>query len=315
MRVARGLLLLWLLSRGSAPARDIHVHNLAGDDRFIGLQARNAANGTGPVRTITRALNLAQPGDRIVLAKTGRPYRESLSLVGRRHSGLPRRPFVIEGGGAILEGAAPVEPGFWKPGRGAVFRFLPPHGGHQQLFIDDLPAVRVPVGPSAAGPPKLQPREWCAYQGHLLFRVEPEKLPEDYNLSYAHLQTGITLFQVRHVAILNLTVQGFHLDGINAYNGAREVYLGGVRCRGNGRSGITVGGACSVEIDVSTIGNNGRAQLLTLPWSKTSVRNSDLFSNTAPAWVDRGGRVYLDGKRVEGGIDGRDVVAAEDAGN
>ena len=113
------------------------------------------------------------------------------------------------------------------------------------------------------------------------------------------------------VAVVNLTVQGFQLDGINAANSARDVYLAGLICRGNGRSGITVGGASQVEIDVSLLGNNGRAQLLTLPYSETAIRNTDLLSNTAPAWVDRGGRVYLGGQRIEGGIDGRDVRAEE----
>ena len=133
--------------------------------------------------------------------------------------------------------------------------------------------------------------------------VEPEKLPGVYNLTYAHRQTGITLFHVGGVAIVNLTVQGFRIDGINAHNSAREVYLTGVTSRGNGRSGITVGGASQVEIDVCTLGNNGRAQLLTLPISRTAIRNSQLFSNTAPARVDLGGRVWINGKQVEGGID------------
>ncbi|HYW78816.1 MAG TPA: hypothetical protein VE890_04530, partial [Thermoguttaceae bacterium] len=188
-------------------------------------------------------------------------------------------------------------------------RFRPPHGGHQQLFLNDRPADRVAAGPMAGGPPKLEPLQWCFFEGEIYFCVEPNKLPEDYHPSYADKQTGITLFHVRRVGIVDLTVQGFRLDGISAYNSARDVYLGGVICRGNGRSGITVGGASQVEIDAALLGNNGAAQLLTLPMSQTSVRNSELFSNTAPAWVDRGGVVYIDDKLVEGGLDdGKDGV-------
>jgi hypothetical protein len=195
------------------------------------------------------------------------------------------------------------------------------------LFLDDRPAVRVEASQPALSatprardrlaipatdasphgqPPKLKPLQWCLYSGDILFCVQPGKLPKDYNLSYARQQTGVTLFHVRRVLISNLTVQGFRIDGINAFNSAREIRITGVTCRGNGRAGITVGGASQVEIDSCVLGNNGRAQLLTLPFSETWVRSSQLFANTAPAWVDQGGRVYINGKRVEGGID-RDV--------
>ena len=171
------------------------------------------------------------------------------------------------------------------------------------MAVDDRPVTRVAVSRFDLAPPELEPLEWCLYDGAILFRVEPEKLPRNYNLSYTHRQTGITLFHVRHVAILNLTVQGFRLDGINAHNSARDVYIAGVTSRGNGRSGITVGGASKVELDLCVVGNNGRAQLLTLPHGETSVRNSQLFANTAPARVDRGGRFYIDGEYIEGRLD------------
>ena len=43
--------------------------------------------------------------------------------------------------------------------------------------------------------------------------------------------------------------------------------------------------------------------MLTNPYSETFIFQSDLLSNTAPAWVDRGGAVILDGSEVKGGID------------
>ena len=64
--------------------------------------------------------------------------------------------------------------------------------------------------------------------------------------------------------------------------------------------GITVGGASLVDIEDCLVGNNGQAQLLTLPFSETHVRRSELLSNTAPGWVNKGGRVYIDGKRGQG---------------
>jgi hypothetical protein len=76
-----------------------------------------------------------------------------------------------------------------------------------------------------------------------------------------------------------------------------------VTCRGNGRSGIAVGGASLVDVDQSLVGDNGFAQLLTLPWSETHLRSSELMSNTAAAWVDHGGKVFRDGQEIRGGLD------------
>jgi hypothetical protein len=292
---------LLLLPGAVAAGRDIYVSNLAGDDRFAGEESQVRSDEGGPVRTLAKALRLAHGGDRIVIEKTDRPYRESISLVGSRLSGSPERPLVIQGNGAILDGSAPVPPQAWQHDRDAIFRFRPPQMGYQQLFLGDRPAVRVPVGPLADRPPRLQPREWCFLLGSIYFGVEPTKLPQDYPLRYARLQTGITLYQVEHVAIADLTVQGFQIDGISAFNTARHVTLAGVTSRGNGRAGVTVGGASIVEFDACLLGNNGQAQLLTLPGSETHVRNSRLLSNMVSGWVDRGGRVFIDGKQVEGG--------------
>lgn len=299
--VAMGLSMV--LGAGSAMARDWFVNNNDGDDRFLGLQAVTAADRSGPVRTIGRALDLAQGSDRIVLAKTGKPYRESLSLVGSRHSGLSDRFFAIVGNGAVLDGTMPLPADGWKHYRGNVFRLAPQALGYQGLFLNDRPVPQAPVAQGVTAPPDLKTREWCLLDGWIYFCVEQDKLPRDYRLTYSEKQTGITLYQVEHVAIMNLTVQGFRVDGIHAANSARNIRLVGLTVRGNGRSGITVGGASLVDIEGCLVGDNSRAQLLTLPLSETHVRSSDLLPLTAPAWVDQGGRFFLDDKAVQGGLD------------
>ena len=196
-----------------------------------------------------------------------------------------------------------MPPTAWANYAGPVFRFRPPHLGCQQLFLDDRPATRVFAARTAGGPPELQSRQWCLLDGQIYFCVDLTKLPSDYHLSYAHERTGITLYHVDHVRIADLTVQAFQIDGIDLHNTARNVSLIGVTCRGNGRSGVTVGGASLADIDHTLLSDNGQQQLLTLPYSETHVRDSRLLPHTAPGWVDQGGRVYLDGKRVEGGLD------------
>src|SRR5687767_15641629 len=61
-------------------ARDWYVDNVAGDDRKNGFEAASTNPQDGPVRTIAKALRHARHRDRIILANTGEPYRESISL-------------------------------------------------------------------------------------------------------------------------------------------------------------------------------------------------------------------------------------------
>jgi hypothetical protein len=303
MRTFLGICLVSVLWATPAVGREIFVNNSVGDDRFTGQQSRGSTDLSGPVRTIAKALRLAGAGDIIVLAKTNAPYRESISLVGSRHSGTAKEPFMIRGNGATLDGTAPVPGKAWEPYEGAIFRFRPVQTGYQQLFLDGRPAVQVAVAQSAVGPPEMKPRQWCALGGYIYFCVERTKLPADYQLTCARQQAGITLYQVDYATVTELVVQGFQVDGISLPNSARHVSLMGVVCRDNGRSGVTVGGASSAAIEGSRLGGNGQAQLLTLPYSETHLHNTELLSNTAPAWVDQGGRVYRDAELLKGGLD------------
>jgi hypothetical protein len=306
MRTFLGVCLLLVLWSTPAPGREIFVDNLSGNDRFNGQQPRGMAELFGPVRTIARALRLAGAGDVIMLAKNKEPYRESISLVGSRHSGTAKDPFVIRGNGAILDGSVPVPARAWESYKGAIFRFRPPQAGYQQLFLAGRRAVQVPVGQgdrSRSEPPELKPSQWCLMGAYIYFCVEPTRLPADYQLSYARQQTGITLYHVDYATIADLTVQGFQVDGISLFNTARHVSLLEVRCRDNGRSGVSVGGASIAAIEDSRLDGNGQAQLLTLPYSETHLHNTELLSGTAPAWDDQGGRVYRDAELLKGGRD------------
>ncbi len=316
LSVASTLTAVLALAGSVALARDIFVNNRSGDDRFTGHQRQPSSGGAGPVRTIEKALRLAQHGDRIHVENTGEPYRESLSLVGGRHSGDAEQPFVLAGNGAVLDGTAPVPSHAWEHYGGPkpsdsrkaedwlpVFRFQPPRVQYQQLFLVGRPVSRVAADASADFPPKLGPLQWCLHRGYIYFAVERDRLPADYALSYAARPAGISLLAVQHVVIQDFVIQGYHLDGIHALESCRMVRIHRVTCRGNGRSGIAVGGASLVDIEQGLIGDNGFAQLLTRPDSETHLRNTELLSNTAPAWVDEGGKVFRDGQEIVGGLD------------
>jgi hypothetical protein len=274
-----------------AHARDLYVNNLAGEDLLDGGSPTGRGSGRGPVQTLRQALWIANTGDHIVLANTGTPYRESVTLFGDKHSGFADRPFIIDGQGAVLDGSSPVPPDAWQHYRDNVFRFRPERMAYQQLFLDGRPAAR--RSPATA----LDPLEWALYEGQIYFRVEEGRLPDQYNPSDAGLTVGITLYKVEHVAIANLFVQGYQLDGINLQDVRSPCALTQISARGNGRSGIAVCGASKATIEACLAGNNGQSQLHLEGPSETHVENCDLIEKTGPKWLKAAdSRLFVDGK-------------------
>lgn len=288
---------LLAVSSSTAVARDIFVDNIAGDDRLCGDAAVAITNSDGPVRTITKALKLALRGDRIVLANTAQPYRESVTIAGQRLSGYPDKPLIIEGNGAILDGSQRVPSDKWQFVRGDIFRYQPERMAHQQLFNEGRPVTRRPTPAIGEPLPDLAPMEWCLFDGWIYFRGEPNQIPQNYALTCAGLQTGVTLYKVHHLVINNLVVQGYQLDGISAADGVRDTRILSSTCRGNGRAGMSVSGGSRIEVAGCTLGDNGVAQLLLDEYSTTRLYNSLLIPNTAPEIVRRGqSRLIVDGK-------------------
>jgi hypothetical protein len=286
------LVALLTLVTASLSARDIYVDNRIGDDARDGTSPEPFGQRAGPCRSIARALKLTRKGDRLVLTNTGIPYRESITLQAARHSGTSRQPFILIGNGAVLDGTRVVPKGVWEHVDGDVFRFLPPRMSHQTLYLDGEPATRVPIE-SRLKLQHLQPRQWCLLDRHVHFRVEPERLPRQYDLRHTMLPVGITLYDVRHVIISDVTVQGFQLDGINAHDNVFETSLINVTSLGNGRSGISIGGASRVTVSDCRAADNGVAQVRTEGYSHTQIIGSDFDETSAPAIVRDGGRISL----------------------
>lgn len=288
------IFILIFMTASSLRARDIYVDNLAGDDLFTGTTPAPPSALDGPVQTIARALRSAQPHDRIVLANTGKPYRETVSLSGR-HGGSRLEPFVLEGNGAVLDGSAPIDPRLWTPAyrQPGVFRFRPPRMAYQQLFLDGKPLERIAIDANMPQLPVLQPLQWYLWDGYVHFRIEEGKWIDDYALFHTSLTTGVTLYHVRHAVVVDLVVQGFQLDGIQAHD-VLDCTLHAITARGNARSGICIAGSSRVTIDGCLVGDNGLAQLLTEAHSITNVTDTQLLPGAAPELLKRGGEVHIE---------------------
>jgi len=289
--------LAWLaLSVASASARELYVNNGVGNDVNDGHRA-DARHGGGPVRTIARALALVERGDRIVLANTGQPYREMISISDTNHRGYADQPLVIDGSGATLDGTVVAAPGAWSYETDNIFSFRPRRLAYQQLFRDGRPLPHARAAKQAGGAVPLRPLEWTLLSNRLALRVEEGRLPEQYALRHAGLQTGITLYNTEHVRIENLVIQGFQQDGINAHELVSHCELVGVECRANGRSGISVGGVSRATILQSNCYDNGRAQLRVEGLARVQTQGCEFdHGNAAAPWIEmRGGSVTVDG--------------------
>ena len=124
-----------------AAARDVFVNNRSGDDHFDGRFEAGQGGLAGPVQSLAKALRLADSGDRIIIANTGEPYRESaVRPIRPRHSGFNFKPLVIDGNGATLDGSKAGR-GSWQSAGGEIFRFQPDRMAFGMLFAQEFTAV------------------------------------------------------------------------------------------------------------------------------------------------------------------------------
>jgi len=291
--------LVCLVPTDAALARDWYVDNVGGDDK-------NNGSEQAKLRSIGKALKYAEAGDRIFLTNSGQPYRESITLNGTKHSGLDYlgsslSTFRIIGNGATLDGRTLVDDRLWEHFEGDVFRFRPKKMSFQVLYNGDRPAQRIKLKSIRPSKDELSAGQWALSRGWIYFCTEKGRDPASYLLSCCKLQVGITLYKVKGVSIEGLDIQGFHLDGINAHDLATEVSLDSVRCRGNGRSGISVGGASSCTISNCVLGDNAVSQFRSESSCHATISESKFSGDTifGPLMDVRGGKIDVDGRPVK----------------
>lgn len=102
-------LLIWMgflaALANSAPARDLYVNNVQGQDSRDGLSPASA------LATVEKALQLATAGDTVHLTPTDQDYREKILLKDK--GGEPGQPITLDGHGIFLDGSEPAAS--WEP--------------------------------------------------------------------------------------------------------------------------------------------------------------------------------------------------------
>lgn len=268
--------LAWLLVlSGAVRGGVIYVDSRVGDDRYDGRSQEPTGTLTGPVQSLEVAVARSRSGDSIVLADNGHPYYASVTLFGDRNSGASGQPVTIEGNGATLSGARPIAAGSWQHVEGDVWRVTPVGKTYYQLILDGKAAPEVAAERSAAALPALSEGTWCAWRGAVYYRAAGGVDPNTLSLSLADADVGITLLDVQHVVIRNVTLQHYRLDGINAHDRCRDIELVNVTLQANGRAGLAVGGTSRVHVRDSKLQQNRVASALITELGEAELQGSE----------------------------------------
>ena len=198
---------------------DLHVDPATGNDANDGR--------TAPVKTIARAIKLAQPGDTVHLAP--RTYFESADLSNKH--GKDGRPITLDGHGAVLDGSEPVRDADWESLGHDLYRkvkLLPRMDDAIRIrwfFVWDGKMNRMGLcskGPSLPlkKPDELQAGEWTYVQSEDAFYL---KLPAGQSLEAANIR-----YPARSSAVIEsgsgswLTVR--HVTGTHVYNDGYNIH-------------------------------------------------------------------------------------------
>ena len=244
----------------SAPeARALRVDPRSGDDKNDGT--------TSPLKTIARAIRIAQPGDTIHLA-TAR-YFESADLSNKH--GAAGSPITLDGHGAVLDGSEPVRAADWESLGGGLFRKvkLVPRMDDAILgrwfFLWDGKMNhmgRTSKGKSAPlkKPADLQPDEWTYVKDEDAFylRIAEGRSLDAANIRYPARSSGVVeSIAGSHLTVRNIIATHVYNDGYNIHGAQRDMVFENIAAIECGDDGFSAheDGECRIDGFVS-IGNS-----------------------------------------------------------
>ncbi|QDT97517.1 hypothetical protein V144x_29920 [Gimesia aquarii] len=260
------------LSVSHLSARDIRVDPTSGDD----------SSTFGPVKSISRAIRIAKPGDTIHLLPI--VYRDYAGFYGVQ--GEPGKPITLDGHGAILEGSDPLDPKQWQEVQPGLFRCsnLLPHLNNAIisrwffLWNGKMNHMgRTSKGPSAPlkKPEELESGEWTFIEDVSRKQSESNKIFGDF---YLKLSPGMELAKANifvptrsagvqfssnkenhnaHLIIRNLTATHPYNDGFNIHGHCEDVLFENIRAIECGDDGISAHETAQYRVDgFVSIGNS-----------------------------------------------------------
>lgn len=261
---------------GTSLGRDLQVNPQTGNDASDGIAT--------PVKTIARALKLAQAGDTVHLT----PVRYKEVAVFANRAGEPGRPIVLDGHGATLDGAEPLNPADWETVEPGLYRNdhllrMDPAILMRWFFVFDgrmNHMGRTSKGKSAAlkEPAALLPGEWTYVPVAPITRESKDGKPWDAALVpgafYIRLDPGKTLADARieaplrsagvsfggkcaHLVVRNVIATHVYNDGFNIHGDQRDLVFENITALDCGDDGFSAHEAAECRIDgFTSIGNS-----------------------------------------------------------
>ena len=240
-------------------APDLHVDPKTGDDANNGRLA--------PVKTIARAMKLAQPGDTIHL--TPETYYESADFTNKH--GLPGKPITLDGHGAILDGSELVTSAEWEQVSPDLYR-------RQKIYktTDDAIVARwfllwdgemQRMGTCSKGPSEplkqpedLEPGEWTFVQedGDAFYlKLPPGQKLDEANIRYPKRSSAVVQsITGSWLTVKNVTGMHVYNDGYNVHGSQRNLVYENIAAINCGDDGFSAHEDVDCQIDgFVSIGN------------------------------------------------------------
>ncbi|MGB8166948.1 MAG: right-handed parallel beta-helix repeat-containing protein [Chthoniobacteraceae bacterium] len=263
--------------QATAPARrDIHVSLQTGSDGNDGVAM--------PVKTIARGLKLAMAGDTVHLA----PGRYKESAVFANKLGEPGQPITLDGHGAVLDGADPLNAADWQMTAPGLYRNdhllrMDPAILMRWYFVFDGKMNhmgRTSKGPSAPlkKPEELAPGEWtylpdapvtretkdgkpwdgAHVTGAFFIKIDPAKTLDDDRIEAPLRSAGVQFSgKCAHIVVRNVTATHVYNDGFNIHGDQRDLVFENITAIDCGDDGFSAHESAECRIDgFTSIGNS-----------------------------------------------------------
>lgn len=273
-------------------ARTIHVNDAWGNDEWTGV-TESPSGHDGPLKTIQKAVDQAQPGDVINLAPGSGPYRDEVLI--KKVSGTALDPITLEGNDCVIDVGLDVSNGPWE-------------------HINDAWVLAEPrVDPNAKeltqralanfrGRPMYHEAKKTSMtqagtvgvddQGRMTFRFNDDAKPPFTGLivPIRYQVNGVAFLGASYWHINNLHTRGAGNDGFNLHGRGEGIVIkncSGMFC---GDEGISSHDAMHVEVENSLFAFNA-SSVVDINRSVTSYVNCISAFNDAPGFslVGEGG--------------------------
>ncbi len=228
MKTFQMILTMCLFSGMSLSAAEWFVDKQKGNDTFSGKSSEK------PFKTIARAIKAGGRSDTINIKAAPTPYFEPIKLVGTK--GTATKPFVINGGGAVISGLQVLELSKWVVQGKGYFYKVGKRSSNQHLTI----LINGKVVKQAASPEKCVPGSFCWTGDGFFYVPEMGKKPADLSIQGTLGDSGVMCVNAKNVIVRDIISERHSNDGFNLHGSCHSLIFQNIVGRNNGDDGFSI---------------------------------------------------------------------------